>query len=75
MDIFYTNETLYVNMIEAVDNLNFTRMKKKVYKILEDYKIQNIELKFINDNNINKEIVDSFIEESKCKYHAKVKYK
>ncbi len=44
MDIFYTNETLYVNLNDKVTTNLIMSMKSKVFKIIKDYDIDNIVL-------------------------------
>jgi len=69
MNIYYTNNTLFVNLNDKVDMLNINKLKKKVFSILDDYDIENIVLNIISSNKDNI-LLDEFIEEYNKKYHG-----
>lgn len=71
MEIFYSNDTLYVNVDEINDNEIF-KMKKRIYRILDDYNIDNVVLNLITDDSIESSLIDEFIKEYKCKYNSKI---
>lgn len=72
MDIFYTDNTLYVNMDNVTSNSEVNRMKKRVFKILDDYSIDNVVLNIITDDNISSDLLDSFVSEYNQKYNGKI---
>ena len=72
MDIFYTDNTLYVNMDNITSRSDIARMKKRVFKILDDYGIDNIVLNIITDDNISSDLLDSFLLEYNQKYNGKI---
>lgn len=72
MDIFYTDNTLYVNFENIASSNEILKMKKRVFKILEDYSIDNIVLNIITDDRISSDLLDSFIEEYNHKYTGKI---
>lgn len=72
MDIFYTDNTLYVNMDNVSSSSDVNRMKKRVFKILEDYSIDNVVLNIVTDDSISSDLLDSFIEEYNQKYNGKI---
>ena len=44
MDIFYTNETLYVDIKKQVTKSFVNEMKRNVFKIILEYEINNVEI-------------------------------
>lgn len=72
MDIFYTDNTLYVNMENVTSSSEVARMKRRVFKILDDYSIDNIVLNIITDDKISSDLLDSFILEYNQKYNGKI---
>ena len=69
MDIFYTNNTLYVNMNKEIDIDLIGNLKSRVFGILDDYDIDNIVLSVISRNN---PLIDEFINEYHRKYNGKI---
>lgn len=73
MNIFYTDNTLYINMNQEINNESIINLRKKVFGILNDYDIDNIVLNVITDkNNI---LLDEFIEEYHRKYNGNITLK
>jgi len=72
MDIYYTNETLYVNLNGRINNEVINNMQKKVFGILDDYEIYNLELRV---DNYEKNIFSDFISSYKNKYNGDLKIK
>ena len=72
MDIYYTNKTLYVNLTDEINPLVIEHMQKRVFNILDDYEIGNIELIVGEcDNNL----FNNFITTYKSKYNGNLKIK
>ena len=44
MDIFYSDDTLFVNVYENINEDNISSLKTRVFKIARDYDIENIVL-------------------------------
>ena len=72
MDIYYTNETLFVNLIGITDEYEIEKIKVKVFKILDDYGIINLELKTDNNKGL---LLSDFISAYKKKYNGNLKIK
>lgn len=72
MDIFYTDDTLYVNMNDVVSRNDVIKLKKRVFKILEEYSIDNVVLNIVTDDTISKEMIDSFILEYNMRFNGKI---
>lgn len=75
MNIFYTNDTLYINIEEAIDINTIDKLKKRLFRILEDYGINQVELNVGNSTIYDPTIFDNLLTESSQKYQAKIKIK
>ena len=69
LNIFYNDNTLYVNLDEYLDDYVLNKLKKRVFNILEDYDIENIVLNIVTSNK-NSYLLDDFIREYKKKYRG-----
>ena len=73
MNIYYKDNTLYVNMNEDINMESILVLRKRVFGILDDYDINNIVLNVITDkNNI---LLDEFINEYQRKYNGNITLK
>ena len=71
MNIFYTDNTLFVNLNDLINLDNVSKLKTRVFKILDDYDIENIVLNIIT-NEKNNILIDEFIKEYSKKYHGNI---
>jgi hypothetical protein len=69
LNIFYNDNTLYVNLDEYLDDYVLNKLKKRVFNILEDYDIENIVLNIVTSNK-NNYLLDDFIREYKKKFRG-----
>lgn len=60
VDIYYTNETLYVKM-NNITSATVNIMQKRVFRIIEDYNIDNIVLRIPKLYDDNSDILSSFV--------------
>ena len=74
MNIFYSNNTLFINFNENVNDLTVSKLKSRVFNILNDYDIDNIVLNIISDNK-NNILIDEFIKEYHRRYHGNITLK
>ena len=58
MNIFYTNETLYVNLLDHIDLDSLSVLKKRIFRIINDYDIDNIILNVVGGDKKNPLIKD-----------------
>ena len=42
MEIYYQNETLYIELLEDLDELKYYRLKNKIFRILKDYEVDKV---------------------------------
>ncbi len=75
MEIYYTNETLYVNIDEIVDEFSIIKLRRRLFRILEDYGITNVELNVFGHDAISKNLLLDLLKESNRKYHTNIKLK
>ena len=69
LNIFYNDNTLYVNLDEYLDDYVLNKLKKRVFNILVDYDIENIVLNIVTSNK-NSYLLDDFIREYKKKFRG-----
>ena len=74
MEIFYKQDTLFVNLDESVNKDNINNMKRKVFNIIDDYDIDNIVLNIIG-NISDEEALDNFVKEYQMKYDGNLSIK
>lgn len=74
MNIFYNDNTLYVNLEERVDDYMMHKLRRRVFNIVDDYDIESVVLNLIA-NNKNDYLVEEFIKEYQQKYGGKIQVK
>lgn len=74
MEIFYKQDTLFVNLDEDVNQENISNVKRKVFNIIDDYDIDNIVLNIIGSIK-DDEALDNFVKEYQMKYDGKLSIK
>ena len=67
MNIFYNNKTLYIDLLNDVNNENVLFLENKIFKILDDYDIKDVNIK-IHKKNYDEYIFDSLIVNYNKKY-------
>lgn len=71
MNIFYTNNTLYVDINGEINDNYIFSLRKRVFSILQDYDIKNIVLNIISDEKDNI-LLNEFIMEYKNKFKGHI---
>ena len=74
MNIFYSDNTLFINFNESINDLSISKLRSRVFNILNDYDIENIVLNIISDNKDNI-LIDEFVKEYYKKYHGNITLK
>ena len=69
MDIYYTNETLYVKMKDITTSA-MNIMQRRVFRIIEDYDIDNI---VINTNDPHSDLFIPFVSAYRKKHHGNLR--
>ncbi len=63
MNIFYNNNTLYINLEEEINEYNMNKLKSRVFKIVRDYNIADVILKvnsYKKDNYLLKDFLNEY---------------
>ena len=63
MNIFYNNNTLYINLEEELNEYNMNKLKSRVFKIVRDYNIDDVILKvnsYKKDNYLLKDFLNEY---------------
>lgn len=42
MELYYQNETLYIDMHNELNHKNYETIKKRIFKIIDDYEVDRI---------------------------------
>ena len=74
MDIFYSDDTLFVNVYENINEDNISSLKTRVFKIARDYDIENIVL---NTNGYRKStsLLKEFINDYESNFNGHIRFK
>lgn len=74
MDIFYSDNTLFVNVYENINKNNISSLKTRVFKIARDYDIENIVL---NTNGYRKSnyLLKEFINDYESNFNGHIRFK
>ena len=63
MNIFYNNNTLYINLEEEINEYNMNKLNSRVFKIVRDYNIDDVILKvnsYKKDNYLLKDFLNEY---------------
>lgn len=74
MNIFYSDNTLFVNIYEELNPYNVNRLKLRVFKIVREYDIENVVLS-INNCKKNSYLLKEFINEYEVTFNSHIKVK
>lgn len=74
MNIFYNDNTLFVNVYEKLNSYNVNRLKLRVFKIVREYDIENVVLS-INNCKKNSYLLKDFINEYEVTFNSHIKVK
>lgn len=75
MNIFYNNNTLYINLEEEINEYNMNKLKSRVFKIVRDYNIDDVILKvnsYKKDNYLLKDFLNEY--ENTIGGHIKIRW-
>ena len=68
MEMYYTNNKLYINIEERINFSLINELKRKLYKIINSYQIQNIELNILNNERYDLSLIDELLNDYNSKY-------
>ncbi len=70
MEMIFTNETLYINIEERINFTLINKLQKKLYRIIDSYHINNIEINILNESYYDKTLITDLIQDYKIKYNG-----
>lgn len=73
MDIFYTKKTLFVNFDDSVTIENVRMLENRVFRILDNYDIDNIVVKILSSDYFDNQMFDDFINNYKMNYNGNLR--
>ncbi len=74
MNIFYNDNTLYINLEDEINEYNMNKLKSRVFKIVHDYDIDDVILK-VNSYKKDNYLLKNFLNEYENNFgnHIRVK--
>lgn len=70
MDLYYKNETLFVDIDTVLDIENASRLKRRVFQIVEDYDIDHIVFQVFDGKHENKRVLQDIKREYQQRYQG-----
>ena len=72
MELFYKDNTLYVNIEDRINFTLISKLQKKLYRIIDTYHISNIEISILNDSHYDRTLIQDLINDYRYKYNGKL---
>ena len=72
MEMFFTDNILYVNIGQRINYSFINKMQRKIYRILDDYAIKDVVLNILSDDYYDANLIDEFICDYKSRYTGKL---
>ena len=70
MDLYYKNETLFVDIDTVLDSENARKLKRRVFQIVDDYDIDHIVFQVLGGRHENKRYLQDIKREYHQRYHG-----
>ena len=72
MELFYKDNTLYINIEDRINFTLISKLQKKLYRIIDTYHINNIEINILNDSHYDKTLISDLVNDYRYKYSGKL---
>ncbi len=72
MEMIYTNNTLFINIEDRINFSLINKLQNKMYRIIDTYHINNIEISILNDSHFDVTLVEDLVNDYKIKYSGKI---
>ena len=72
MELYYTNNTLYINIDERINFTLISKLQKKLYRIIDTYHITNIEITILDNSHYDKTLIQDLINDYRYRYNGKL---
>ena len=70
MEMIFSNNTLYINVEERINFTLISKLQKKLYRIIDSYSINNIEINIVNESYYDKTLINDLINDYNAKYNG-----
>lgn len=72
MEIYYTQNKLYINIEERVNFSLIYKLQRKLYRILDEYKIANVVINILSNEHYDMSLIDDLISDYRSKYNGNI---
>lgn len=72
MEIYYTQNKLYINIEDRINFSLIYKLQRKLYRILDEYKIANIVINILSNEHYDMSLIDDLINDYKSKYNGSI---
>lgn len=70
MELYYQNETLYIDINQGLTSKNYQRVKERIFKIITDYEVEKIVVQSIDSPRTNRHLLNQMRHEYHNKYNG-----
>lgn len=75
MEMYYLKNKLYVEIDENINRDLINNLQSRLYRIIDDYAINEVVLNILTNEHYNQEIFDDFINDYNSKYKGRLTIK
>ena len=72
MEIYYTQNKLYINIEERINFSLIYKLQRKLYRILDEYNIANVVINILSNEHYDMSLIDDLINDYKSKYSGSI---
>lgn len=72
MEMFFSKDTLYINIEDRINFTLINKLQTKLYRIIDSYQINNIEINILNESYYDKSLITDLIQDYKIKYNGNI---
>ena len=70
--MFYKDNVLYINIEEVINFTLVSKIQQKMYRIIDDYAINNVILNILTNERYDKTLLDDLINDYNGKYRGNI---
>lgn len=75
MEMYYLKNKLYVNVEENINQNLVTSLQRRIYRIIDDYAINEVILNILTNEHYDSKLLDEFIDDYNSKYNGRLTIK
>ena len=68
MELFFKDNTLFVNIEERINFSLINKLQKRLYRIIDSYSITNIVINILSNEYFDRSLLDDLVNDYKSKY-------